>query len=131
MVKLKSFVYDLIENAKKKNSQLEVKEAIKIHFNKINFFINISGIGKIKKSGCFLDTKHIQRNILEFWIEPINRYFSEFFNKNFNFLFYYALNWHATLAMLTANNIELLNTSYLIGCYNKWLELEDPIQEAR
>ena len=49
--------------------------------------------------------------------------------QNFNCIFYYALHWRSALALLTGNNTELLNTSQLIGKYNKWLGLEGSIEE--
>ena len=44
-----------------------------------------------------------------------------------NFIFYCASEWRLFVARLTINNIEVLNTFHLIGVYNKWPELKEPI----
>ena len=131
MIKLKNSVFELVENAKKNINYIETECAIKIHPNKVNMFIDIRDIREIKKSGRILGAKHVPRGMLEFWIDPNSPYHKKFFNENFNFIFYCASDWRSALATLAANKIGLLNTSYLIGGYNKWLELNGPIEKAR
>ena len=67
--------------------------------------------------------------MLEFWTDN-NPYHKKNFNKNINFIFNYVLDFRSTLTTLKINNIGLLNTSYLIGGYNKWLGLEGTIEET-
>ena len=131
MIKVKNSVFKLVKSAKNNISHIESEDAIKIHSNKMNMFIDIRDIREIKKSGRILGAKHVPRGMLEFWIDPDSPYHKKFFNENFNFIFYCASDWRSALATLTANNIGLLNTSHLIGGYNKWLELNGPIEEAR
>ena len=131
MIKLKNSVFKLVENAKTDIDHIETEDAIKIHSNKINMFIDIRDIREIKKSGRILGAKHVPRGMLEFWIDPNSPYHKDFFNENFNFIFYCASDWRSALATLAANNIGLLNTSHLIGGYNRWLELNGPIEEIK
>ena len=131
MIKLKNSVFKLVEKAKKDINDIKTEDAIKIHSNKMNMFIDIRDIREIKKTGRILGAKHVPRGMLEFWIDPNSPYHKEFFNENFNFIFYCASDWRSALATLAANNIGLLNTFYLIGGYNRWLELNGPIEEAR
>ena len=131
MIKLKNSVFKLVESAKKNINYINTEDAIKIHSNKINMFIDIRDIREIKKFGRILGAKHVPRGMLEFWIDPNSPYHKNFFNENFNFIFYCASDWRSALATLTANDIGLLNTSHLIGGYNRWLELNGPIEEAR
>ena len=131
MIKLKNSVFKLVEKAKKDINDIKTEDAIKIHSNKMNMFIDIRDIREIKKTGRILGAKHVPRGMLEFWIDPNSPYHKEFFNENFNFIFYCASDWRSALATLAANNIGLLNTSHLIGGYNRWLELSGPIEEAR
>ena len=69
--------------------------------------------------------------MLEFCIVNNTIYCKKFFNEIFNFIFYCDSDWRSAFATLAANNIVLLNTSHLIGVYNRWLEQNDPIEKAR
>ena len=131
MIKLKNSVFKLVEKAKKDINYIKTEDAIKTHSNKMNMFIDVRDIREIKKFGRILGAKHVPRGMLEFWIDPISPYHKKFFNENFNFIFYCASDWRSALATLTANHIGLLNTSHLIGGYNRWLKLNGPIEEAR
>ena len=131
MIKLKNSVFKLVENAKKNINHIKTEDAIEVHSNTINMFIDIRDIREIKNSGRILGAKHVPRGMLEFWIDPNSPYHKKFFNENFNFIFYCASDWRSALATLSANNIGLLNTSHLIGGYNRWLELNGPIEKAK
>ena len=107
MIKLKNSFNKLVERARKQINQLEVKDAIKIPSNKMNLFIDIRDVRKIKKSGRILGAKRIPDSI------------QEFFNKSFNFIFYHTSSLFLAIAYLTANNIGLLDSSHLINRYDK------------
>ena len=94
-------------------------------------FVDIRDIIEITKSGRILGAKHIPIVILEFWKDTKSQHQRKFLNECFNFIFYCDSEWRSFLTTLITNNIGLLNTSNLIGGYNKWLELRDPTEEAR
>ena len=131
MIKVKNSVMKLVEKAKSQINNLEVDDAIKIHSNTNNLFIDVRDIREIQKSGRISGAKHVPRCMLEFWIDPESPYHKEFFNNNYNFIFYCASDWRSALATLSANEIGLLNTSHLVGGFNKWLEKNGPIEEPR
>ena len=131
MIKVKTSVIELVERAKKQINNLEVCDAIQIHCNKTNLFVDVRDIREIQKNGRILRAKHVPRCMLEFWIDPKSPYHKKFFNDNYHFIFYCASDWRSALATLSANKIGLLNTSYLIGGFNKWLEEKGPIEEPR
>ena len=105
MIILKNSVNDLVEKAKKSIKNLTAEEAIKLHIDKSNLFIDLRDIREITKSGRILGAKHVPRGMLEFWIDPNSPYHKEFFNKNFHFIFYCASGWRSALSTQTANNI--------------------------
>ena len=121
----------LVESAKKQINNIEVGDAINIHSNKTNLFIDVRDIREIQKSGRILGAKHVPRGMLEFWIDPSSPYHKEFFNDDLNFIFYCASDWRSALATKTANKIGLLNASHLVGGFNKWLEFNGPIEEPK
>ena len=131
MIKLKNSVFKLVKNEKININCVKTKDAIKTHSNKMNMFVDIRDIIKITKSGRILGAKHVPRVILEFWKDTKNHNKRKFLNEYFNFIFFCASDWRSFLTTLIANNIGLLNTSNLIGGYNKWIELSNPIEEAR
>ena len=131
MIKLKNSVFKLVKNEKINIYCVKTEDAIKIHSNKMNMFVDIRDIIEITKSGRILGAKHVPRVILEFWKDTKSQRHRKFLNECFNFILYCASNWRSFLTTLIANKISLLNTSKLIGDYNKWLELSDPIEEAR
>ena len=131
MIKVKNSVMKLVEKAKSQINNLEVDDAIKIHSNTNNLFIDVRDIREIQKSGRISGAKHVPRCMLEFWIDPKSPYHKKFFNDNYHFIFYCASDWRSALATLSANEIGLLNTSHLVGGFNKWLEKKGPIEEPR
>ena len=97
----------------------------------MNMFVDIRDIIEITKSDRILGAKHVPSVILEFWEDTKSQHQRKFFNKCFNFIFYCASERRSFFTTLIANNVGLLNTSNLIGGYNKWLKLSDPIEEAK
>ncbi len=131
MINLKNSVLDLVESAKKQINNLDPSDALKIHGDKTNLFIDIRDIREIQKSGRILGAKHVPRCMLEFWIDPRSPYHKKFFNDDVCFIFYCASDWRSALATQTANHIGLLNTAHLSGGFNKWLELKGPIERPK
>ena len=54
MINLKNSVLDLVESAKKQINNLDPSEALKIHGDKTNLFIDIRDIREIQRSGRIL-----------------------------------------------------------------------------
>ncbi len=131
MIKLKNSFFKLVKNEKINIICVKTEGAIKIQSNKMNMFVGIIDIIEITKSGRILGAKHVPRVTLVFWKDTNSQHKRKFLNECFNFMFYCASDWRSFLTTLIANNIGLLNTSNLIGGYNKWLELSDPIEESR
>ena len=131
MIKIKTSVTKLVESAKKKINNLEVSDAIKMHSKKNNLFIDVRDIREIQKYGRILGAKHVPRCMLEFWIDPESPYHKKFFNDDYHFIFYCASDWRSALATVSANEIGLLNTSHLVGGFNKWLDENGPIAKPR
>ena len=97
----------------------------------MNMLVDIKDFREITKSGQILGYKQIPSVILEFWIDIKGYYQKKFLNESFNFTIYFATDWLSVLATLVANSIGLLNTPNQKSGYNKWLELNEPIEEAR
>ena len=119
MINLKNFVFKLVENTKININCVKTEDDIKIHSYKMNMFVDIRDIIEITKSGRILEAKYVPKFILEFWKDTKSQHQRKFLNECFNFIFYCASDWRSFLTTLIANNIGLLNTSNLIGSYNR------------
>ncbi len=131
MINLKNSVFKLVENAKININCVKTENAFKIHSYKMNMFADIRDIREILKDGRILGYKNLPSVILEFWIGIKGQYQKKFLNESFNFTLYYASDWRSALATLIANSVGLLNTPNQKGDYNRSLELNDPIEEAK
>ena len=131
MINLKNSVFKLVENVKININCVKTEDAIKIHSNKMNMFVDIRDIIEITKSDLLLEAKHLLIVVLEFWIDTKSQYYKKFLNKSFNLIFNCSLDWGSALSTHAANNIGLLTTANLIGSYNRWLELNGPIEKAK
>ena len=118
----------LVEEARKKISNISPSDALKLHNNDKYLFIDLRDIREIKKNGKIKNAKHVPRGMLEFWIDPDSPYHKDYFSKNFNFIFYCASSWRSSLGTLTANNMGLSNVLNLEGGYTKWLEINGPFE---
>lgn len=78
MINLKTSVLELVDNAKKEINNIKASDALKLHDDKTNLFIDIRDIREIQKSGRILGAKHVPRCMLEFWIDPKSPYHKTF-----------------------------------------------------
>ena len=118
----------LVDEAKKKIINLNIKDALILHKNKDYIFIDLRDIRELQKSGKIKNAKHVPRGMLEFWIDPLSPYHKDFFAQNYNFVFYCASGWRSALSTLTAQEMGLKNVSHLDGGYTKWLEANGHIE---
>ena len=99
-------------------------------FNDKNYlFIDLRDIRELQKFGKIKDAKHVPRGMLEFWIDPDSPYHKDFFSKNYKFIFYCASGWRSALSALTAQQMGLKNVSHIEDGFNKWLEINGPIEK--
>ena len=74
MIKIKTSVMKLVEDAKKQINNIDVEDAIKLHSKTINLFIDVRDIREIQKSGRILGAKHVPRLSLIHISEPTRPY---------------------------------------------------------
>ena len=118
MIKLKKTVLELINQAKKEINYLTVEECIRLHPDENNSFIALRDIREITKSGRVLRDQNVSRGMLKLWINNSSLNYKEFFfNIKLNFIYYCASSLRSPLATRTSYEIELLNTSNILGEY--------------
>ena len=97
----------------------------------MNMLVDIKDFREITKSSRILEAKHSLIVVLVFWIITKSHYYKKFLNESFNFIFSCPSDRDSAPCTLAANNVGLVDTSNLIGSYNRWLKPHDPIEEAR
>ena len=119
----------LVDEAKKQISNINANEAFNLFNDKNYLFIDLRDIRELQKFGKIKDAKHVPRGMLEFWIDPDSPYHKDFFSKNYKFIFYCASGWRSALSALTAQQMGLKNVSHIEDGFNKWLEINGPIEK--
>ena len=77
----------LVDEAKKKINNLNIKDALILHKNIDYLFIDLRDIRELKINGKIKNAKHVPRGMLEFWLDPESPYHREFFSQNVNFVY--------------------------------------------
>ena len=67
----------LVDEARKKITTLQAKEAKDLHQKGEIKFIDIRDIRELWKEGTIENSKHIPRGMLEFWLDPESSYYKE------------------------------------------------------
>ncbi len=119
----------LVDEAKKQISNINANEAFNLFNDKNYLFIDLRDIRELQKFGKIKNAKHVPRGMLEFWIDPESPYHKDFFSKNYKFIFYCASGWRSALSALTAQQMGLKNVSHIEDGFNKWLEINGPIEK--
>ena len=122
---------ELVSEALSQIKTLTTSEALELVNKDQCNLIDLRDVRELEKMGRIENSHHIPRGMLEFWIDPESPYHKQFFNANYHFIFYCASDWRSALATLSAMEIGLLNTSHLVGGFNKWLEEKGPIEKPR
>ncbi len=119
----------LVESAKSKINNLTASDALALHKKKNFLFIDLRDIRELKQTGKILHAKHVPRGMLEFWVDPDSPYYRNFFDINYNFIFYCASGWRSALSTLTAKEMGLTNVSHIEGGFTEWLNIKGPIEK--
>ena len=116
---MKTSVKKLVENAKKKINNLEVSDAMKMHSEKTNLFIDVRDIREIWKEGTIKDSLHIPRGMLEFWLDPNSAYYQEKKIKNAKkMVFFCALGFRSALATKALLDMGFKNVANASGGFD-------------
>ena len=122
MIVLKNSVQSLVNQAKKKINNIDVKDALKLHSNKQFLFIDIRDIREIQKSGRILGAKHVPRGMLEFWLDPESPYYKIELAPEKPKILFCASNWRSALAVKSLNEMGFKNVSHVAGGYDALLK---------
>tara|TARA_B100000780_G_scaffold264955_1_gene220023 strand:+ start:590 stop:988 length:399 start_codon:yes stop_codon:yes gene_type:complete len=109
----------LVEEAKKKITTLQAKEAKDLHQKGEIKFIDIRDIRELWKEGTIKDSIHIPRGMLEFWLDPESSYFKEKKIKDVKkMVLFCALGLRSALATKSLVDMGFKNVAHVDGGFD-------------
>ena len=109
----------LVEEAKKKITTLQAKEAKDLHQKGEIKFIDIRDIRELWKEGTIKDSIHIPRGMLEFWLDPESSYYKEKkINEVKKMVLFCALGMRSALATKSLVEMGFSNLAHVDGGFD-------------
>jgi rhodanese-related sulfurtransferase len=109
----------LVEEAKKKITTLQAKEAKDLHQKGEIKFIDIRDIRELWKEGTIKDSIHIPRGMLEFWLDPESSYYKEKkINEVKKMVLFCALGMRSALATKSLVEMGFSNVAHVDGGFD-------------
>lgn len=112
----------LIAVAEKEVEGISLETALKFLNDNAVQFVDVRDVRELDKTGGIPKAFHAPRGMLEFWIDPESPYHKPVFANDKLFIFYCALDWRATLAAYTAQQMGIERVSHLEGGFKAWSE---------
>lgn len=117
----------LLEEAEKNITTLEVREALALFEEGKVKFLDLRDIREIERDGYIRGSFHCPRGMLEFWIDPDSPYHKPIFSEPHYFVFYCAGGWRSALAAQTAQMMGLSPVAHIRGGFTAWRKEECPV----
>ena len=130
MINLKTSVLELVENAKKEINNIKANDALKLHDDKTNLFIDIRDIRELWKSGTIKGARHIPRGMLEFWLDPESPYFKSDLKVEMVKILYCASNWRSALASKALMEMGFTNVMHIQGGFQSLVDAGFSVQKV-
>ncbi|MDL2284369.1 rhodanese-like domain-containing protein [Oxalobacter sp. OttesenSCG-928-P03] len=121
----------LLEEAEKNITSLEVEEALRLHQEGKAKFLDLRDIREIERDGYIAGSFHCPRGLLEFWIDPESPYHKPIFAEPHYFVFYCAGGWRSALATQTAQMMGLSPVAHIRGGFGAWTKQNCPVEKYK
>jgi len=127
-MKIKVGIKQLLEEAEKNITTLDIEEVQALLNNGQVRLIDIRDIREIKRDGQIPGSFHCPRGMLEFWIDPESPYYKPVFAEKNYFIFYCAGGWRSALAAQTAQIMGLDPVAHMKGGFRAWKKAGYPVK---
>ena len=109
----------LVEEAQKSIETLSVKDVKELVKNKEITLIDVRDIRELWKEGTIENSKHIQRGMLEFWLDPESSYYKANKIKDIKkIVLFCALGWRSALATKSLAEMGFKNVAHVEGGFD-------------
>ena len=109
----------LVEEAKKSIETLSVSKAKELSDKQEITFIDVRDIRELWKEGTIENSKHIQRGMLEFWLDPDSSYYKANKIKDIKkMVLFCALGWRSALAVKSLVDMGFRNVAHVDGGFD-------------
>jgi rhodanese-related sulfurtransferase len=110
---------DLVDEASQLIKTLDVIEVSSLVKNNECILIDIRDIRELWKEGTVKNSKHIQRGMLEFWLDPQSSYFKEHkIDLKKKLILYCALGMRSALATKSLVEMGFKNVAHINGGFD-------------
>ncbi len=127
-MKIKVGYKQLLEEAEKNITTLEVEEALALFREGKVKFLDLRDIREIEREGSIPGAFHCPRGMLEFWIDPESPYHKPVFAEPHHFVFYCAGGWRSALSAQTAQTMGLSPVAHIRGGFSAWVKKGCPVE---
>ena len=109
----------LVEEALKSIETLSSSEAKSLYEKKEISLIDVRDIRELWREGTIENSKHIQRGMLEFWLDPESSYYKENKIKDMKkMVLFCALGWRSALATKSLLDMGFKNVAHVEGGFD-------------
>ena len=109
----------LVDEAQKNIETLGSDEVKNLYDNDEITLIDVRDIRELWKEGTILNSKHIPRGMLEFWLDPESSYFKSNKIKNIKkMVLFCALGWRSALATKSLVEMGFQNVAHVKGGFD-------------
>jgi rhodanese-related sulfurtransferase len=122
-------VKELIDEANAEIETLSVADAIEAAKKDDVVIVDIRDPRELERDGRIPGSFSCTRGMLEFWIDPQNRYAKPIFQQDKKFIFYCAGGLRSALAAKTAQDMGLKPVAHIAGGYAAWRDAGGPVEK--
>ena len=118
----------LVEAAEREIDALSADRAVALHGRADVVFVDLRDIRELDREGRVPGAFHCPRGMLEFWVDPENKYHKPVFAEDKRFVFFCAGGWRSALAAQTAQRMGLKPVAHIGGGFSAWKKAGAPVE---
>ena len=113
-------IKELCAEAEAEIETVTAEEAIRIADDEMVQLVDIRDIRELWREGAVPGAVHVQRGMLEFWIDPESSYHREVFASGKRFIFFCAGGLRSALATQSVQRMGLNPVAHIAGGFAAW-----------
>jgi rhodanese-related sulfurtransferase len=121
-------VQTLVAAAERAIETLPAADAVALHGSGDVVFVDLRDIRELAREGRVPGAFHCPRGMLEFWIDPENKYHKPVFAQDKRFVFFCAAGQRSALATETAQRMGLKPVAHIAGGFSAWKAAGGPVE---
>jgi rhodanese-related sulfurtransferase len=124
---LKTTADEMVAAARARIEEIETPDAIAMHGDPGVVMVDLRDVRERERDGIIPGSFHCPRGMLEFWVDPKNRYFKPIFGEDKKFIFHCAAGWRSALAVALLSDMGF-EAAHLKNGFGEWKKMSGPIE---